>query len=66
MAQEFTLNTEVLPFLLVSGSLTPQFFFFFFPPFLAHGMWKFLGQGPNLSHSSDITESLAPGHQGTP
>ena len=39
-----------------SSALLKWYYFFFFG--CAQGMWKFLGQGLNLSHSSDNARSL--------
>ena len=40
-------------------SLICSFFFLFFFFVLAHGMWKFWGQGLNLCHSSEVTQAIA-------
>ena len=39
----------------IHSHLCCAFFFFFFGP--AHGTWKFLGQGLNLCHRSDLSHS---------
>ena len=43
---------------------TPSHHCFFFFFYYAHGIWKFLGQGLNLSHSSDNAMSLTNGPPG--